>query len=1649
MADSFFKKVEKTVKNHKKRSKWSRIVMSIAMVVVFITTYMLILPAITMEKKTICGKEEHQHTEACYKEIPATKLLCEEQLPEIHQHTQDCYDDNGNLICGYADFILHTHTKDCYNEDGDLICPLEENKGHKHTKDCYDKDGNLICGEAESYEAHTHTKDCYRKKDGTISKVPVCGKLEVYEHVHNEKCFPKPEKELICGKEEHVHTKDCYADDEENDVNKSTEGSESTTKGAEEESTDAKGAKKDSAESDTEESGDSTQAESVTGKSMENKHAESGTNTAASSTDSKKAESTNEEFGNESEEAMAILEEASTSTNTRKVLRRQASRASANEGVSPQSAENEIDFTNNITKIDVKYKSGGDWIDPTIQDGRYQLSENDTVRFEVGYTLPVGTLSDQKNTITYQIPAGITIRNNSQGKVYDDSGVEVGTYTIGTDGKIRITFNETYVNKNKDTSAVTGYVRFEAKVSDITTDDSGKTDIKFKDNLNIGIKITDKTVSSEDLKVSKSATNIDKENNKITYTITVSSQGGTADKVNLSDIMENVSLDGDVTITDKDGNPVSATVNKENENKKFSLELPQMKAGDTYTLTYTAKLPSTSMNESVTAKNKVSVDSKKSDDIKIHDEASVENRVDHTIIRKSGEKTTDGKIKWTIVVNQDKSDIGGWTLSDIFNTQEFKGTVNITPSIAGSSSITLPYTFPAGTKDTYTITYITDADKVVGEGNTKNKAVMTPPQDSGKSGVDTGDQGAGDWDSYNPLKKTAQDISENADGNTATIKWKVTINADKGDIFANWTYTDQLWNKQWFTGEQIKQIKEALDTSLKNNNLNLSYEFKAKELSGEDNEGTEVSFDQVQTDKKYKTYSIVFKNTLEKGKSFSYEYTSTAPIEGIISKTEFRNQANINNKVWSNGSIYYSPSKPTIKKTDMNNAQGDKTSHDIEDLENGLLRWGITVSIPENYNGGALKVTDKLPEGLSLNYLEILADGVFGATNITAEGEHRIDNKYSVKVGKDGQTITVDIPENLANNTSLKEIRFVIKAKVADDYQWTKQDGSSTLTGVFANEATLKDKDDKSISSDGQEQTIYKNNAKRMVKKSCGQSEGDNHYEGNVIPYSIVINPDGADLLEGADTLTLKDVMSYSYSTSSVKNISLVPGSVKFYKYDKATQKKGEEITDGCSYVYSQKTDTEGTNITATNTLTMTIPDSQALLIEYKYKVNGAVGEAQWNIVNTASLEGIAEGDNSSGTTTGIKIQESSAGANIKGINICKVDSANNSKELKGAVFNLYRWNGTEYTPIQENGQNKRYVSGDDGMINIQDLIYNTAYKLVEIKAPDGYMLDSKPHYFYINSSDITNYPIQKPNGFKGMAYAGGSTMYRQNTLNKTNLSVNKKWFNKNGDDITDSKESGTIQFELWKKTVREDSIFEDATLRSSIHIASYNGDYISELNDMLNGTYPVGTTITFTIKNKYGNQKPTLYFNNDLLEEESVSTEEWNSDQYNKHTAYIYTYELTIASDDNTLTGHTGNDWTLGNWEFKRTSVIKPTTPDQDPVQDEKVDSYELNYGSDHWKKEFKDLPLQGSLKDGTLVRYTYYVKEVSQGNYSTSYVNNDGIETGTIEINNTVSDTYSLPETGGTGTILYIGGGLLLMVAAGALMYINQKNKRRDSAL
>ena len=168
MQNSLPKKIQSYREEHSRFRRWSKLVTILACVVVFCTTYALILPAVTMTSETYCGKEAHTHTEECY----VRELICTLGSDEdIHEHTDACYEPQLVLACGQEEGPEHTHTTDCYRMESVLVCTEGEGASgagtHQHRDTCYKE--TLICGKEE----HQHTLLCYSNPEADLETADI------------------------------------------------------------------------------------------------------------------------------------------------------------------------------------------------------------------------------------------------------------------------------------------------------------------------------------------------------------------------------------------------------------------------------------------------------------------------------------------------------------------------------------------------------------------------------------------------------------------------------------------------------------------------------------------------------------------------------------------------------------------------------------------------------------------------------------------------------------------------------------------------------------------------------------------------------------------------------------------------------------------------------------------------------------------------------------------------------------------------------------------------------------------------------------------------------------------------------------------------------------------------------------------------------------------------------------------------------------------------------------------------------------------------------------------------------------------------------------------------------------------------------------
>lgn len=209
MVASILKQAAEILRKRKNSRRWQKIFLCLAVVAAAGTIMILMTTGQALTKK---GK------------VLDCKL-------EVHEHTDECYDGEGELVCGYADFVIHEHNDDCYDADGNLVCTLPEIELHEHDASCYEEQRVLICEEEKSSgtveEVHTEEE---KGKDtpaggapshsggssegsgnggssnsggGNGGEVLDCGKEE---HTHSDGCY----ETKSCDKEEHSHDDGCY-----------------------------------------------------------------------------------------------------------------------------------------------------------------------------------------------------------------------------------------------------------------------------------------------------------------------------------------------------------------------------------------------------------------------------------------------------------------------------------------------------------------------------------------------------------------------------------------------------------------------------------------------------------------------------------------------------------------------------------------------------------------------------------------------------------------------------------------------------------------------------------------------------------------------------------------------------------------------------------------------------------------------------------------------------------------------------------------------------------------------------------------------------------------------------------------------------------------------------------------------------------------------------------------------------------------------------------------------------------------------------------------------------------------------------------------------------------------------------------------------
>ena len=164
--------IKKLLKDKARLKKWKRITLALSCVVVFCVVYALTLPAITLEGKTICGMEEHTHTEECYQD---DKLICGK---EEHQHTEDCYEKEEEQP------VEEENTQPDTTEPSDEVETVAEPEESKQDESNEEEQQESTQVTSEGFDLNSDSNkissiDWYYIKDNTETKIDVTGNTEI------------------------------------------------------------------------------------------------------------------------------------------------------------------------------------------------------------------------------------------------------------------------------------------------------------------------------------------------------------------------------------------------------------------------------------------------------------------------------------------------------------------------------------------------------------------------------------------------------------------------------------------------------------------------------------------------------------------------------------------------------------------------------------------------------------------------------------------------------------------------------------------------------------------------------------------------------------------------------------------------------------------------------------------------------------------------------------------------------------------------------------------------------------------------------------------------------------------------------------------------------------------------------------------------------------------------------------------------------------------------------------------------------------------------------------------------------------------------------------------------------------------------------
>lgn len=1417
----------------------------------------------------ICGMTEiipHCHDDSCFD--ANGMLICGMTEVLEHIHTQECMgkqDDSDELTCTIAEgdgAHIHTVEGGCFDEEGTLICELEESEGHVHSAICY---GNwtLVCG----IEEHTHTEECYSSDEPAAdpARIAYCGKEE---HTHAGDCINE-NGVVVCLIEEHKHGEECYA--EENAlafyeaaariyVNTEQTNSVSMLMAAN------SGIMPYANASSVDFKKYITKATLMYLKDGKWEPVPSGYKVKNGETVGFNIDYTLEQGTlNGSDTIIYQLPEAI------QVIEMQTGTVYdyLNKAVGTYEINTggliTIKIDPNVVSDNAKGPTSGyirakGTIDSSKADTGDDIAFNDKVKIDTSITILPPDNSDvsvsksgpgiinDDGTITYTVTVSsvngttdsvtledvITTGQNMTLSNVKIDGKEVGTPALDNG---RFTLDLGALDKNSSKEITYTYTMpdgWKDSTVDITVGNKVKATTKKNDDTPVTSNESDVSITHKQTYLGKRGALSD-DKSEITWTVTINAGGHNIGNWGFSDTLNGAPLPDTAFPLTLEGQNGAENIVISNVELLQSFVFPEDCNG-TYIINYTT--PAIAAPGTSVASNDVKLDDPNPETP--DPEIKVDIPVDKTFQPVSKEalsvspdpnNPSTALVTWKVKISAtDGTLIAPWTYTDnvVYNyhdclqylTQQQYSDICSAVAVAVNNkykytisenhlgdgtfvgfTINFQDSLPQG--ETIEFTYTSTGkirgdpagENYINEGKYNNSDVVRAsikyitllekhdPSDRNKPITyhDYQDcDGVLNWEiNVTPPETTASDyltVIENLPEGLDFVEVKLKTNDggwETNDIKDAGLHPIPTWGRQF----DIKTVRDG--NVLK---IMLSKEFVERQYG-------------LYTNNRSAIFTITVKAQI-KGE---YKFTKD-PTNNLFTGT-FKNEV-----ILKDGDALLDEkfqtqivTKTPLRKNDNTDKNKQETTHNYEQLQNQEMQWEILVTPPDDFAGDTFEITELLPHGVTLTKCQLIPNRSFSSNDMVSDGIYKFSNgtnNYDVTKKQielqEGQKVTISIPKTFIDEHVT--FKLYVNAKINDDCKFT-QEGANNLTASFKNEVSIS-----GGISVNQTQKINKKPTQNLTK-TVGE------VKDNIVPYELKINPDGNDIVQDTDELTLTDTLVFPSSSGATAN--LVGDSLNVYKINE----DGTEALLDIPYtlVYSQAI-RGGWEQIEVYTITMKVPDSTPLRVVYKYAIKNGTLNQQISLSNTAELQGDTQKPDGEKKDTSFNISDSAAGITTGSFSLEKVDSENTGKHLSGAEFELYKWVIDETTGngdwhqvnTDKDGKEIKFISDENGMVNFGELDVRTAYYCKETKAPEGYTLSEEIKKFYIreNLSDTVEVA---PDDFNGTGYPKGITIRFQNESTTTSLKVRKLWKDDKGNAYEPTVDN--IQFNLYRQIIGADGV--------------------------------------------------------------------------------------------------------------------------------------------------------------------------------------------------------------------------------------------------